>query len=219
MLFGANWLVLLLTIPGLLYALVFHEYAHGRVAYALGDPTAQLAGRLTLEPWPHLDLWGTVALLLFRFGWAKPVPVDPGYFRRPRRDMILVAAAGPLSNVVFSFVLYLVTYILATTALAHVPYLLEIFELGALISLYLAVFNLLPIPPLDGSQVVAALLSAEGALRYRLIMGRLGFVFLLILLFTSVPTLILYPAVTFVSNGLQSAANGLVVGVLTLLHL
>jgi len=151
-----------LLIPPILAALTVHEYAHGLAAWRLGDPTARRAGRLTLNPLAHLDPIGTLMLFLFYFGWARPVPVNPSYFRNPRRDMIWVALAGPGANIILAMVLGAVLQfllkngIIATFGVAYLMLGFTIF-----INLMLAFFNLIPIPPLDGSKVVGGLLPQE----------------------------------------------------------
>ncbi|WP_114375004.1 site-2 protease family protein [Elioraea thermophila] len=168
-----NILIALLVIaPGALIAIILHEVAHGWAADALGDPTARERGRLSLNPLRHLDPFGTVALPLllfglqmlsigrveFLFGWAKPVPVDPRNFRRPRQDMALVAAAGPAINLALAF---------AIAALGHVVDLLprpadmlavEAILFAVQINLLLMLFNLIPIPPLDGGRILVGVL-------------------------------------------------------------
>jgi len=152
------------TVPGLIVALSFHEFAHALVADRLGDPTPRRFGRLTLEPWVHMDPVGTLVLLFYRFGWAKPVPVNPQYFRRPRQDMLLVALAGPLTNFIIAFVLALimVTVFLASPQ-APAQTAIEILRAGIFINLALGVFNLLPVPPLDGSKILAGILPYKSA--------------------------------------------------------
>lgn len=158
--------ILVLLIPVILFALTIHELAHGWVAYRLGDPTAKYAGRLTLNPISHLDPIGTLMLFLVHFGWAKPVPVDPSYFKDPKRGMLLVALAGPGANMVLAFLSGLVIrYMNAnpgpfiTGALG--PSFVTMIFLSLQINLALAIFNLLPIPPLDGSKVLYGLLPSE----------------------------------------------------------
>jgi Zn-dependent protease len=139
-------------IPALLLAVTIHEVAHGWVADRLGDPTARLAGRLTLNPLPHIDPLGALAFVLAGFGWARPVPVDGRNLRRPLRDMALVAAAGPLSNFLVAFV-GLVALVLVARSVGA-PFVAEPL-VGTLRHIYrfnlgLAIFNLIPLPPLDG---------------------------------------------------------------------
>ena len=143
---------LVLMIPALLLAVTIHEVAHGWVADRLGDPTARLAGRLTLNPLPHIDPLGALAFVLAGFGWARPVPVDGRYLRRPRRDMALVAAAGPVSNLLVAFLGLIALVLIARSVSA--PYIAEPL-VGTLRHIYrfnlgLAIFNLIPLPPLDG---------------------------------------------------------------------
>ncbi len=140
--------VLLMLIPVLLFALVFHEYSHGWVANKLGDPTAKYAGRLTLNPLAHLDLFGSLMILFVGFGWAKPVPVDARYLANPRTDMMKIAFAGPAANLVLAFVAG--TIIRLTGYMGSLTTMLVMFTQ---INIMLAVFNMIPIPPLDGSQI------------------------------------------------------------------
>ena len=144
--------MLLLMIPGLLLAVTVHEVAHGWVADRLGDPTARLAGRLTLNPVPHIDPLGALAFVLAGFGWARPVPVDARNLRRPIRDMAWVAAAGPLSNFVMAFV-GLVLLVL-TSQFVQSPFIARpvvgMLRFVYTFNLGLAIFNLIPLPPLDG---------------------------------------------------------------------
>lgn len=138
-----------------------HEFAHAYVADKLGDDTARRQGRLTLNPLRHLDLWGSVLLIFVGFGWAKPVPVDPRRFRHPKRDMAITAAAGPISNIIMATVLLTVLKILYYTSFTgsgRFYLLLSILEIVIIVNLGLAVFNLLPIPPLDGSKLLGAIL-------------------------------------------------------------
>ena len=154
--------ILLSVVPSLL-CITLHELSHGLVAYGLGDPTAKRAGRLTLNPLRHLDPMGLLMMVMFHVGWAKPVPVNMNNFRDPKRGMALTALAGPASNVVIAVVfLFLYGVLLTPLYGSNVGrYLLQMINLTAIISLGLAVFNLLPIPPLDGSKVLFSLLSDE----------------------------------------------------------
>jgi Zn-dependent protease len=153
---------LILLIPPILAALTVHEYAHGLVAYRLGDPTAKYQGRLTLNPIAHLDPLGTILLFIAYFGWAKPVPVNPFNFRNPRTDMIWVALAGPASNVLLAMLMGIVLQPLIAARLIE-PYgpLYQMITMGVFINLMLAFFNLIPIPPLDGSKIVSGLLPLQ----------------------------------------------------------
>ena len=153
--------ILLGLIPALL-CITLHELSHGFVAYKLGDNTAKDRGRLTLNPLKHLDVMGLLMLLVFHVGWAKPVPVNMYNFKNPKRGMALTALAGPVSNFLITLVFMFLFGFAYTIVLAHYSeqgyYLLQMLQLTAYISLGLGMFNLIPIPPLDGSKVVAVLL-------------------------------------------------------------
>lgn len=152
--------LLLYALPGLLLGFVVHELAHAAVATALGDPTPRASGRLTLNPLAHIDFIGLLFLLVFRFGWAKPVLVNPAHFANPRAGMALVAAAGPLTNFILAYVAMALGKALAPapdSALAGVLWLAVEFNVA------LGVFNMLPIPPLDGSKVLAGIVSGRVA--------------------------------------------------------
>ncbi len=142
-------------IPAVLCALALHEAAHAYAADYLGDPTPRRLGRVTLNPLAHLDVIGTLLLVLVHFGWGKPVPVDPRNFNRPRRDMVLVALAGPLANIVTAVIL---AFVLRTGGFAAMPAASIAINALVIVSLLLALFNLLPIPPLDGSKILYGLL-------------------------------------------------------------
>jgi len=159
-------LELLLWAPGILFALTIHEYAHGWVADKLGDPTARYAGRLTLNPLSHLDPLGTIMLFLVHFGWAKPVPVDPSFLKNPKRDMMWISLAGPTANIVSAVLLGWVFRLLVDIGLTSGPLLVVVYN-GVRINLVLAVFNLIPIPPLDGSKILMGLLPPEQAFRFQ----------------------------------------------------
>lgn len=146
--------VLALLIPVLLFALVFHEFSHGWVANKLGDPTAKHQGRLTLNPLSHLDPFGSMMILFVGFGWAKPVPVDSRYLANPRTDMMKIAFAGPASNLLLAFIGGMLIRI--TGYMGPLTSMLIIFTQ---INISLAVFNMIPIPPLDGSQIFSGIMA------------------------------------------------------------
>lgn len=164
--------ILLYGIP-MLFAITVHEVAHGWVANKLGDPTARMLGRLTLNPIKHIDPIGTIlvpGLLLiigtpFLFGWAKPVPITPQNFKKPRTGMAWVAAAGPGSNLLMALIWLTISWISVTFA-AVLPWLAPLYWMGVygvIVNIGLGVLNLFPLPPLDGSRVLAGLLPPEGA--------------------------------------------------------
>lgn len=181
---------LLLLLPVLLFSIIVHECAHGYVAEWWGDPTARMLGRLTLNPLPHIDLVGSLivpGLLLISgsgilFGWAKPVPVTPENFRDRKWGDITVSLAGPVSNILLAvgLALVLLGVRLATGTIPVV--LFQLCSYGVLLNFILAVFNLLPVPPLDGSHVVANLLPRPAAYAYQS-MGRYGLLIVFALLF------------------------------------
>ena len=152
--------IIVLLIPALVFSLSFHEFAHAWMAYRLGDSTAARMGRLTLNPMSHLDPIGSLALLLMGFGWAKPVPVDPRYLKNPRQDMVKVAAAGPISNIILAIIAALVLRLLFDTDLLSNS-VKTFFIIFMQINITLAVFNLLPVSPLDGSQILSPFLEKQ----------------------------------------------------------
>ena len=177
---------LLLSIPVILFALTIHEFSHGFIAYKLGDPTAKAFGRLTLNPIKHLDPIGALLMLIGGFGWAKPVPINTRYFKNAKWGMALSALAGPVSNFVLSFVSYIIYYLLASKLPWHtfsdgvynlLFAVVMLFAISATMNLSLAIFNFIPIPPLDGSRVLFAFLPGRiyfAVMRYeQIIMGLL----------------------------------------------
>ncbi len=183
-------------------AITVHEVAHGWVAKQFGDKTAFMMGRLTLNPIKHVDPIGTLllpSLLLltgtgFIFGWAKPVPVDPRNFKNPRRDMAIVALAGPLSNLIMAFLWALVARIGVTLNIEAVSLpLIYTGVAGISINLVLALLNMIPIPPLDGSRILSGILPHQLAWQYNKL-ERFGFIIILVLLYTNLLSVILaYP--------------------------
>ncbi len=149
-------------IPALLIALTVHEYAHALAAVSLGDPTPRYAGRLTLNPIAHLDPIGLIMLWLFRFGWAKPVPINPFNLRNGRWGILTVSLAGPGANVLMALVSALVFAVVAKLRLGS-PEVYKVIQWTYSYNLILAVFNLIPVPPLDGSQIISSLLPGRHA--------------------------------------------------------
>lgn len=230
--------IALYRVPAVLIALIFHEYAHGFVAYRLGDDTAKRMGRLTLNPIAHLDLYGTILMLFAGFGWAKPVPIDPRNFTNERRDDLLVSMAGITMNLIM-FIIFMsvcvvvdsrlwVDGVYAQSTLATRlgfdravfinivygygdtlsdlfvnPALIPLYRISgmlALVNLSIAVFNLIPIPPLDGSHVLNDLILKRDLFAGRKI-ASLGGVSLLVLSFTGILSKILSVATEFVQGG------------------
>lgn len=170
---------MLLRLLSVLLCLTVHETCHGLAAYALGDPTAKRQNRLSLNPLRHIDWLGLAMMVAVGFGWAKPVPVNPNYFKNPRRGMAITALAGPVSNFVLALALLLVLRFWFMTSIggAWMYFLLD----TAILSIGLGIFNLIPIPPLDGSKVAAVLLPDKA---YRLLMRyeRIGMILLWVLI-------------------------------------
>ena len=161
---------ILLMIPPLLFALTFHEFSHAFVATRLGDPTARMLGRLTLNPIAHLDLMGTLVFVMTqRIGWAKPVPIDERYLQHPRRDIMWIALAGPISNLLLALLFGTIVRFVAPMPVTSLSQriILVMLEGSVLVNLGLAAFNLIPIFPLDGSRILTGILSREWAERYR----------------------------------------------------
>ncbi|MGM9630774.1 site-2 protease family protein [Butyricicoccus sp.] len=210
--FSGNWndilIELLISIPAVLLCLSVHEAAHGFAANALGDPTAKNAGRLTLDPIHHLDPIGTICLLLFHVGWAKPVPVDVRYFKKPRRDIALVSLAGPLSN----FLLALIALFLQRIFMSGSSTILLAIGLfcysTAVMSIGLGVFNLIPVPPLDGSKILFSFLPYQAELKFARYQQYIQFG-VLILLFLGVLDTPINIAINFVYR-ILNAVVGLV---------
>lgn len=190
---GYNINVIILSALAALIALTVHEFSHGFAAYKLGDPTARSFGRLTLNPLKHLDPFGALCMIFFHFGWAKPVPINPRYFKKPKRDFAITALAGPLSNLILSFLsafFYLLLYkelsgirFESTLTLNLASNLLLFVYLMHAINLGLAIFNLIPIPPLDGSKILNVILPPKayfGIMRYerQIYFGLIGWLFL-----------------------------------------
>ena len=199
---GFNITMIIANIPALLIGFAFHEYAHAWVANRLGDPTPRSQGRLSLNPFVHLDLFGTIMALLFRFGWAKPVITNPHYFKGDRRKgLMMVAIAGSIANLVIAFVAMFFWFLsmswIQTSEWGSIISL--IFQSIVLMNLGLGIFNLLPIPPLDGFTVLGGLLPASYEPKLQLV-EQYGMIILILVLFTGVLGKVMSPAVIAIYN-------------------
>ena len=188
----------------LLFSVIFHEIAHGIVADKLGDPTAKFSGRLTLNPVNHIDPIGTILLPITLvimnspvvFGWAKPVPINFMGLRNPKRDIIWVGAAGPIANVLLAFILGAVFRLLP---FLHTPVLANVMFAGVLVNLVLAAFNLIPIPPLDGSRILFGLLPPQAAMSYMRI-EPYGFIILFVMVWLRLTDWFVYSLVALLAR-------------------
>ncbi|MBN1594537.1 site-2 protease family protein [candidate division FCPU426 bacterium] len=194
-------LQVLIFLPGLLLGIVIHEVAHGWMANRLGDPTARMLGRLSLNPLRHLDWWGTVMLPIFLivmsrgsmvFGYAKPVPVTSSNFRRPKRDMLLVSLAGPAANLLAAIAILLAGWFLRSAGLMDNPGVRNVLYAALHINIILAAFNLIPLPPLDGAEILTVLLPGPWAYQYQRI-APYSFLILMVLFMTGLLGIIMVP--------------------------
>ncbi len=195
---------LIYTIPAILIAISMHEFAHGYVSYRLGDPTPKEQGRLSLNPLKHLDPMGTLCLLILKFGWAKPVSVNPYYYYNKKRGMVMVALAGPLMNLSIAFIAtFCMGVILKITegyAGTGVQYLFRLLNYTSIINIGLGVFNLIPVPPLDGSKILGAVLPEDKYFKY-MQYERYGHIILVALIMLNV----LNVPLSIVRNGLSNS--------------
>ena len=197
----------ILVIVILFLSIVFHEYAHGWVAHKLGDATPKLSGRLTLNPFAHIDTFGTVILPLlllivsegrFAIGYAKPVPINPYNFKNPKKGIMWVGIAGPLTNITLATAFIFLTKIFTMlNIITSQSIIYAIFSYGIFINLILAIFNILPIPPLDGSKVVTTFLPYKQARSY-LRMEMIGFILIISLILLGFLHWFIFPIVKFI---------------------
>ena len=198
-----------LIAPGFLLAITVHEYTHGYVAYRLGDPTAKLAGRLTFNPISHLDPFGTLVLVLTQMiGWAKPVPVDPRYLHNPRKDMLWISLGGPAANLVTAGVLAVMLHVIAAllgwgivgrgSSFVLGP-VVGMLVFGVKINVILAIFNLIPIAPLDGAKILGGMLPRRQAYELEKL-EPYGFIILMLLVFTGAVSYVIIPPVRFIET-------------------
>lgn len=204
----------IIIIPPLFLAMVLHEIAHALVAYKLGDPTAKKLNRINLNPLVHIDLVWTIlvpAMLIFSgspfvFGAAKPVPVDPRYFKNPRKDMAIVAIAGPITNFILAgisfglFKLFILLTPLVESTFPEIPkLLLNWCAYSVLINIILGVFNLIPIPPLDGGRILVGILPLRYAIKVAKL-ERYGFLIVILLIILKIPQMVFSPIIEFIQG-------------------
>ena len=208
-----NIMQLILLLPVLLLSLSLHELSHGYASYLMGDPTAKNAGRLTLNPLSHLDPVGALVLIMTqRFGWAKPVPINPRYYDNPRRDMMLVSFAGPASNLVlaaFFAIIINIMPLLTGQSLAGLLYgmrgntmitIVNFLYLAIMINISLAIFNLLPFPPLDGSKILRGVLPPKFDRYFNKLEGPIGMLVILVLAYSGLLWSVIGPVVNGILN-------------------
>lgn len=204
--FGGFIMNMITGLPGIIIAMVVHEFAHARVAYALGDFTPKLAGRLTLNPAAHIDPIGLLMLLVAHFGWAKPVQINPYNFSNPRRDDLLVSLAGPAANLITAFltVIFMVLLVKMDFEMSRGMHL--VLSLIMVININFAIFNMLPIPPLDGFHVLRNILPYELA-RQLEGLERYSMIFLIIILMTPILSYVFVPLQRFILGIFQAIVN------------
>ena len=212
-----NPIVYLYMVPAILLSLSFHEFSHAFVAFKLGDPTARNLGRLTLNPLKHLDILGTIMLIVARFGWAKPVPVNPSYFNDRRKGTILVSVAGPLSNVVLAFISYIpmmyfrIYFSSFGSPLGIVSVIYNLSMWFYVININLAVFNILPVPPLDGSKILSGILPPRQYFKMVQYENYIAVVFLLLLfIWPGILSTIMSPFVWVINTAIEFLAGPIV---------
>ena len=218
-LFSGNFDILsvLLTLPGVLVAITFHEYAHALAAYKLGDDTPNIQGRLSLNPLTHLDPIAVVLLVFTHIGWGKPVEINPNNFDRKisaRAGEAIVAAAGPIMNILLAFVIAIIFYALQVFATGFAigtqtgMIIMTMLQYAVIVNVGLGVFNLIPLPPLDGSKVLMGFLPYN-AKRWFEDHEKVFYIIFLVIWITPIVSLIISPAIDAITSGIDSLVNGL----------
>ena len=203
---GLSLIMIIASIPALIIAAAGHEYAHAKAADLLGDPTPRMMGRLTMNPFVHLDFIGSLALIIGGFGWAKPVVVNPTNFKDPRTDDMIVSIAGPMANLVMAFIGYVVMRCLEAANLLGNDSLYLVLFLIVVYNINFAILNLMPVPPLDGSHILMNLLP----LKWQIHVARFSMVSLLILIVilnSPIASLIFVPLQKSILGGFESIVN------------
>ena len=203
---GGFLMTLIVGLPAIVIAMVVHEYSHARVADALGDYTPRMQGRLTLNPAAHVDPVGLLMLFLVHFGWAKPVQINPNNFSNPRRDDILVSLAGPASNLVTAFIALLVWVFMLKLGVSVSEGTALVLNLIIRYNINFALFNMLPIPPLDGSHILKQILPYEMSRAYENL-ERYSFIFLILILFTPILDYVFIPLQIIIYGLFNAVAN------------
>lgn len=203
---GLSLIMIIASIPALIIAAAGHEYAHAKAADLLGDPTPRMMGRLTMNPFVHLDLVGSLALIIGGFGWAKPVIVNPTNFKDPRTDEMIVSIAGPMANILMAFIAYVIMRSLDVVGLLENESLYLVLLLIVVYNINFAILNMMPIPPLDGSHILMNFLP----LKWQVHIARFSIVSLLILiaiLNSPIATRIFVPLQKSILGGFESIVN------------
>lgn len=190
---------MLYRIPALLIALTFHEYAHACAADAMGDNTPRFTGRLTMNPLAHLDILGTIMLVVAGFGWAKPVQINPNNFRNVREGLLKVSFAGPAANLFLCFLAILLTMVLGRLGFLSQG-VHQFLRWTMMYNVWFAFFNLIPIPPLDGSKILEEFLSYEMAYKYENMVGQYGFYILIAVVFSGAVNYLISPLASMYVN-------------------
>jgi Zn-dependent protease len=224
MLFSYPPVILIYLVPVVLISLTFHEFSHAYSSYRLGDPTAKYAGRLTLNPFKHLDILGTLMFLFSRFGWAKPVPINPMYYKDRNKGTMIVSVAGPLSNIFLAFIFsfpmiylekkYGIRHGSFFTSFNYISIIYNFSFMFYMINVGLAAFNILPVPPLDGSKILAGILPPRYGYKIDHYQNyfSIGFI-LIIFIFPRLLNIILSPVIWFIQTSINFISN-IIIGVL-----